>query len=111
MVQVTLQMPDELAERLLPSSRWLPAILELRFADLTTPARATADEVVAFLMTNPSAQAVRAFHVSDEAQDRARRLLTLNSAGLLGESEQQELDELERVEHWVVMLKAGLHDG
>jgi hypothetical protein len=48
------------------------------------------------------------FHVSERAQARLQRLLALNEAGLLGEDEQRELDELEQIEHIMVMLKAQL---
>jgi hypothetical protein len=47
-----------------------------------------------------------AFHLSDEAQTRLRRLLALNGEGILSAEEQHELDELARLEHVLVMLKA-----
>jgi hypothetical protein len=34
--------------------------------------------------------------------------VALNAAGLLGEEEQQELDELQQIEHIIIMLKAHL---
>ncbi|MDE0182862.1 MAG: hypothetical protein OXL39_16055 [Caldilineaceae bacterium] len=46
------------------------------------------------------------YHVSEERQNRLQRLLTLSGTGLLSSKEQQELDELEEVEHLFVMLKA-----
>ena len=57
-------------------------------------------------MTNPSGQEILSYHSSDRAQQRLRRLLALNEAGLLGESEQLEPDELQQVEHTLIMLKA-----
>jgi hypothetical protein len=48
------------------------------------------------------------FHISEEAQLRLRRLLALNSEGLLGEEEQRELEELGQLEHILIMLKARL---
>jgi hypothetical protein len=44
--------------------------------------------------------------VSEQAQARLQRLLALNAGGMLGEEEQLELDELQRIEHVLVMLKA-----
>lgn len=61
-----------------------------------------------FLATNPSPQEVFNYHISERAQIRLRRLVALNEAGLLGESEQQELDELQQIEHTMIMLKAQL---
>jgi hypothetical protein len=34
--------------------------------------------------------------------------LALNGAGLVSEEEQQELDELQQIEHIIIMLKAQL---
>ena len=108
MIELTLQVPNELAERLHPIGPWLPTVLELSLLGFRTRASATASEVIEFLATNPSPQSVRAFHVSEEAQLHLRRLLALNSEGLLGEEEQRELEELGQLEHILVMLKARL---
>lgn len=106
MVEVTMQVPDELAERLQPIRDWLPAIIELSLVGFKTPATETATEVIEFLSTNPSPQEVLGYHVSERGQARLQRLLTLNEAGLLSEAEQRELDELQRIEHMIIMLKA-----
>ena len=106
MIDLTHQVPDELAERLQPIGPWLPTVIELGLLGLRTRAAAVASEVVAFLATNPTPEAVREYHVSEDAQTRLRRLLALNSEGLLGEEEQRELDELAELEHVLIMLKA-----
>jgi hypothetical protein len=106
MVEMTVQIPDELAERIEPMSRWLPTILELSLIGFKTLATATASEVVEFLSQNPSPQDVLDYHVSDAAQTRLQRLLALNDARLLSEAEQMELDQLQRLEHVIIMLKA-----
>jgi hypothetical protein len=46
------------------------------------------------------------FHVSETAQQRLRRLLALNQAGAASAEELLELDELQRIEHFVILLKA-----
>ena len=48
---------------------------------------------------------IGSFQVSESAQLRLRRLLTLNEAGTLSLSEKAELDELQRLEHIIIMLK------
>jgi hypothetical protein len=106
MVQMTMEVPDELAERLQPMSAWLPTIIELGLIGFRTLATATATEVIEFLSQKPSRQEVLAYHVSDTAQGRLQRLLALNERGLLSESEQIELDELQGLEHAILMLKA-----
>lgn len=108
MVQMTMQLPDELAERLRPIGPWLPTVIELGLVGFKTLATQPAAEVVAFLSQNPSPQEVFDYHVSEEAQARLRRLLALNEAGLLSQEEQMELDELEELEHIIIMLKANL---
>lgn len=106
MVQMTVQVSEELAERLRPLGPWLPAVLELSLVGFRTIAAATATEVIQFLAQDPTPQAILHYHASERAQERLQRLLTLNEAGMLGEEEQRELDELQRIEHVVVMLKA-----
>ena len=106
MVQMTMQVPDELAERIQPMSTWLPTIIELSLIGFKTLATATASEVVEFLAKNPSPEEVFDYHVSNEAQVHLQRLLALNEAGILSKTEQAELDELQRLEHAIIMLKA-----
>lgn len=106
MIDMTLTVPDKLAERLEPIGPWLPAVIELGLLGFRTRAAAAVSELVGFLSTNPTQEAVLNFHVSEEAQVRLRRLLALNNEGLLSEEEQTELDELARLEHVLVMLKA-----
>jgi len=106
MVQMTMQVSEELAERLRPIGAWLPTVLELSLVGFKTVAAATATEVIEFLSQDPTPQTVLAYHVSERAQARLQRLLALNAAGTLGEEEQQELDELQRIEHILIMLKA-----
>ena len=105
MVALTVNVTDELAERVAPLGSWLPTVLELSLIGFETTAAATATEFITFLHSQPSPAEVLAWHVSERSQARLRRLLALNEAGLLGEVEQQELNELEQIEHIVVMLK------
>lgn len=106
MVQMTMQVSDELAERIQPISSWLPTIIEIGLIGFNTLAASTATEVIRFLSQNPSSQALLKYHVSKRAQERLRRLIALNEAGMLSEGEQLELDELQQIEHIVIMLKA-----
>ncbi len=105
MVQLTVQLSDELADRCKDVGPWLSAIIELSLAGFKTPAAATASEVMQLLFTNPAPEEIAAFHVSEEAQLHLQRLLALNEAGFLSPSEQAELDELQRLEHMIIMLK------
>ncbi|MEZ4594189.1 MAG: hypothetical protein R3D55_24070 [Chloroflexota bacterium] len=84
---------------------WLPTIIELSLVGFKTVAIAAATEVIQF-RRKPNAPEVIDYHISEQAQARLQRLLVLNESGILSEDEQLELDELERLEHIVVMLKA-----
>ncbi|MCP4133808.1 MAG: hypothetical protein GY754_22760 [bacterium] len=106
MVQMIMQVPDELAEKCRSIGQWMPAILELSLIGFKTLATAAATEVILFLSGNPSPDEVLNFYVSDAGQSRLRRLLALNEAGLLSETEHLELDELQRLEHLIIMLKS-----
>lgn len=106
MTSMTVQVPDDLAKRVQSFSSWFPTIIELSLAGFKTLASAGAAEVTEFLSQNPSPHEVLSFHASEESQARLRRLLALNAEGMLSNSEQLELDELQQLEHIVVMLKA-----
>lgn len=106
MVQMTMQVPDDLAQRIESIGPWLPTIIELSLVGFKTVAIAAATEVIEFLLQNPSPQEVINYHISEQAQARLQRLLVLNESGLLSKEEQLELDELECLEHIMVMLKA-----
>jgi hypothetical protein len=106
MVEITMQVPDNLAQRLQPMHDWLPTVLELSLVGFKTAAVQTASEIIEFLGRGPSPNEVMAYHLSDRAQERLRRLLAIEEAGLAWEDEQTELDEIGQIEHIVVLLKA-----
>jgi hypothetical protein len=106
MIEITMQVPDSLAQRLLPMFAWLPAVLEFSLVRFKTPAVQTASEIIDFLATSPLPGEVLAYQVSDRAQERLRRLLAINEAGLASVEEQAELDEIEQIEHIMILLKA-----
>ena len=101
-----MEVSEATAKRLQPIRLWLPTVLELSLVGFKTPAAQTAGEIITFLSTNPSPQKVDGYHASERPQTRLRQLLALHQAGLLGKEEQLELDELEKIKHVLVMLKA-----
>ena len=108
MATLTVDVPKQLAEKLQPFSRWLAPILELSLLHLETEAAKVASELIAFLASNPSEQEVKEVQLSERARQRLKRLMVLNDASALTPEEQQELDELEKLEHSIVMLKMRL---
>jgi len=65
-------------------------------------------EIITFLSEGPTVEEVLVFHVSEQSQERLRRLLGLSRLGLLTPNEQAELDELQQIEHIMIMLKANI---
>jgi hypothetical protein len=110
MVEIKMRVTDSLAQRLQPMYPWLPAVLELSLVGYKTPAVQTASEIINFLSAGPSPADIVTYQVSDRAQERLRRLLVLNEAGLLSAEEQAELDEIEQIEHIMILLKAQAHE-
>lgn len=106
MVQITLHLTEEFAQKVEPFSKWLPTILELSLVGFRTQTTQTATEIIEFLSSDPLPQDMLNYHISERAQERLQRLLALNEAALLGPQEQLELDEIEKIEHIMVMLKA-----
>lgn len=106
MTPVTVQVTDELAERLQPLRSWLPTIIEMSLLGFKTSAISTVTELIQFLSSNPAPQEALSYHASERSQERLRRLLALNEAGMLSEAEHRELDELQKLEHLVIKLKA-----
>ncbi len=106
MVEMVVQVSEDLAQRLKPMSPWLSVVLELGLIGFKTPAVRTASEIITFLSKGPDPAEVIAYKASKAAQARLRRLLDLNQAGLLSVRDQAELDEIEQIEHVMILLKA-----
>jgi hypothetical protein len=64
------------------------------------------DEVLDFLASTPSLEAIIAFHPSEKTQERLRYLLDQNKAGAMTSADRAELEEFSRLNHFVTLLKA-----
>ena len=60
-----------------------------------------------FLASNPSAEQIASFAPTPEMIERQRTLLDREAANNITRPEKTELDEYERLEHLMVMIKAG----
>ena len=117
MVELTIQVPEQVIQRLEPIRDRLPMLLA-QVAETRSPFPAPPDvtyladvppayaEVIEFLAGRPSLEEIIAFKVSDEAQARLRELLDRNRESLLTNDEQAELDLYEQIEHVMILLKA-----
>lgn len=64
------------------------------------------NEILDFLASTPTPEAIIAFRPSDELQVKASQLLDKNRDGDLSANERAELDEFQRMNHFMTMLKA-----
>jgi hypothetical protein len=87
MATVSLDLPEALAQRVKPFSRWIPTILEISLLPFKTPAVQIAHEAIEFLASNPSAKAVHEYYVSETAQQRMSDLMPLNREGNASQAE------------------------
>ncbi len=119
MAELTIQISDELAQRLEPLQNRLPELLWrlLDVANLpinsqpkvkteTTDIPAVYQEVLDFLIKRPIPEEIIAFKVSPQAQARLEVLLEKNRYATLSSMELAELDVYEQLEHMMILLKA-----
>jgi hypothetical protein len=72
---------------------------------IALPDRTPTDEVMDFLLSAPTPQAVVALRPSQESQERLRYLLDGNRNETLDDAERAELETYLQVEHFVRQLK------
>ena len=70
------------------------------------PTRTIFSEITDFLATNPTPQAVIAYHLPEKLEARAHELLDLNGEGELTDKEHDEKLDFVRVEEMMSLLKA-----
>lgn len=106
-MELTLTIPEELADRIQQVRDRLPRILELGLRDLqtTAPAFAGLADVLETLARLPTPEEVLALKPSPELQARADQLLAKNRSTGLSEDERQEWQQYEYVEHLVRIAK------
>lgn len=106
MVKITLEVTEELSEKLAKLGDRLPEALNQSLEQRTLPVNVY-HYVLNFLASNPTHQQISEFRPTPEMQERLKWLLSANKSGVLTESERFELDEYERIEHLIIMLKSG----
>jgi hypothetical protein len=104
MTTITLDVPDELADQLALVRDRLPELLALSLRQPALPAHIYR-YVLNFLASNPTPEHIAAFRPTPEI--RLQTLLDRSRSGEISEAEEAELDEFERIEHLVVLIKTG----
>ncbi|MBW4660818.1 MAG: hypothetical protein KME15_19255 [Drouetiella hepatica Uher 2000/2452] len=119
MAQLTIEIPDDLAQRLAPFNDQLSELFT-RLIATTLPGEsslglglpATAElpptylEVLDFLVARPTSEQLLTFKVSEQSQVRLQALLQKNRDTCLDPSETAELDVYEQLDALMTLLKA-----
>jgi len=103
---MTLDVPDELADQLGPLRDRLTEMLALSLQQPAVPAQLYR-AILTFPASAPTREQIVAFVPPPEVRERLRTLLDREQSDALTSAERAEADELERIEHLVIMLKIG----
>lgn len=106
MATITIEVPDELSRLIAQVGDRLPELLAQSLQQPALPAHIYR-YVLDFLARNPAAEEIRAFGPTPEMTERLRTLLDREAAGDITTAEKAELDEYERLEHLMIMIKSG----
>lgn len=115
MTTITLEVPDELANRLTTAQKQLPQVLSIALDLMGTPEDSPspilpnsplAIEVIDFLAGAPSLAEIITFKVSPKMQARFEELLDKNREEGLSQQEKAELETYQQVNHFFILLKA-----
>lgn len=104
MTTITLEVPDELSEQLEQHKHQLT---ELLARSLRQPPLATEvyRYILDFIANRPTPEQISAFGPTPEMIERRRELVAKERSNALTPVEKAELDEYDRIEHLMVMIK------
>lgn len=117
MVELTISVSDELAERLKPHKNQLPEllwqVLEITNSSISNKLNAPQNqdipsvyqEIIDFLITSPTPEEITNFKVSLTSQERLQFLLEKNRESSLTNDEIAELNIYEQLENLMMLLK------
>jgi hypothetical protein len=105
-MQVTFDLPEQLAHRLEAEKDRLTEIIEWGLELGSSGASSNWREVVAFLARGPRPEEIIAYRPSNAHVPRSQELLARNRTASLTPPESGELDEFGRVNHLMMLLKA-----
>ncbi|MBI4674057.1 MAG: hypothetical protein HY741_20615 [Chloroflexi bacterium] len=106
MIEITIQVPELLAERLEQARTRLPEVLALGLQELSPLPAQVYRYILEFLASDPTRDEILQFGPTTEMRTRANMLLDKERSAGLTTAEAQELDEYVRIDHLVTMLKA-----
>ncbi|MFN5513400.1 MAG: hypothetical protein ACK5CA_01250 [Cyanobacteriota bacterium] len=109
MAQITLDIPDHLAQQLQPFQSQLPQVLELGLKELQCQQKAPnfldEQDIMSLLASQPTPEQILALRPSPEFQARVSDLLAQSKAGALSSQGETELERYLTLEHLVRLAK------
>ena len=105
-MQLTIEIPDELARQVEPERGRLAEIIARALRPKSAAASGLRREVLAFLARGPQPGEIVAFRPSESGAERIRTLLGRSKAGALTPEEEGEMDDIGDVDLMVSELKA-----
>lgn len=105
-MQLTIDIPDELAKRLEPQRADLVEILRRGLRATGSEPWTAVEEVFDFLACRPDPEEIIAYRPPEKALDRLRQLLEKNRDGSLTADEESELETLESLNDLFAIVKA-----
>ena len=105
-MQVTIDIPDELAGRLSLERDRLAEIITRGLRNDWSGESALAEEVIDFLSRGPQPEAIVAFQPSKKSAGRIRELLGKNQRGELNSEEEAEVERISAVNNLFALIKA-----
>jgi hypothetical protein len=109
MAQITLDIPDDLAQRLQQFQAQLPQVLELGLQEIQSQLRTSnfldEEDIILLLASQPTPEQILAIRPSPEFQARVSDLLAKSKAGTLSTKGEAELERYLTLEHLVRLAK------
>lgn len=110
MAKITIDIPDDLAQRLQQFQAQLPQVLELGLQELETQQRSAnfldeQDIILLLLASQPTPEQILAIRPSPEFQARVSDLLAQSKTGTLSAKGEAELERYLTLEHLVRLAK------
>jgi uncharacterized membrane-anchored protein YjiN (DUF445 family) len=110
MVQITIDIPDDLAQRLQQFQAQLPQVLELGLQEFQSQQRQPnfldEQDIISLLASQPTPEQILAIRPTPEFQARVSELLSQSKNRTLSAKEEAELERYLTLEHLVRLAKA-----
>jgi len=104
MTTITIEVPDEISEQLDQAKDRLAELLTLSLQQPPLPARVYR-YILDFLASRPTPDQIAAFAPTPDMIERRRTLVEREKTEEITRAEKTELDEYDRIEHLMVMIK------